>query len=456
MLAQVDDDPRWIRIAQRKGDRLLELAVEKAGYRYFRTYEFRPGEGVPPDASEPMENLDGGLPGSGKPVLSMAHWMGAVGHGAGLLYRLTGDEPALALSRGLARWALVRLFHNGGGAYKSDHFHISLYALMGVCEYGVAGGDVEVLERVDACYRWAREMGDSLTGFFPEAMPGSDWYLARKGNTVEICEVADMVFLALYLTRAGLGDYWDDIDRWVRNMYAQGQVRDAAFLDGVPEECFASEGVERTYPDDARILERSVGSFLGWMRANDGLNVAQTSNGPRLSGNAIMHCCTANGARTLYHVWHSIVELHGDEVRVNLLLNCASAWVDVDSYLPAEGKVVVHVKDARRIALRIPEWCNPHAVLVAVNGKERRVHAQGRYVRVGWLNPGDTVTTTLPVPERKVHRVLGEIPYTLTLRGADVTDIDPPGIALPLYRNQPNGEVLRRTRFVPEKRDIIW
>ena len=77
-------------------------------------------------------------------------------------------------------------------------------------------------------------------------------------------------------------------------------------------------------------------------------------------------------------------------------------------------------------------------------------------MRVGWLRRGDTVTTTLPVPERKVHRVLGEMPYTLTLRGANVTAIDPPGIALPLYRDQPDGDLVRRTRFVSEKRDIIW
>ena len=63
-------------------------------------------------------------------------------------------------------------------------------------------------------------------------MPGCEEYLRwPQGNSVEICEVADMVFLALYLTRAGIGDYWDDVDRWVRNVYAEGQMLDADFLE---------------------------------------------------------------------------------------------------------------------------------------------------------------------------------------------------------------------------------
>ncbi|MBC8427737.1 glycoside hydrolase family 127 protein [bacterium] len=462
MLAQVDNDPRWVEIGKRKIARLLNLTREKEGFRFLWKCRFRPGETVPLNADEPNGKFNDDSLARGNPVFSMIYTVGALGHGSGLFYRVTGYEPALELSRGLAQWALARMFKNEDGRYTFHHFHHGLYALMAVCEYGYAVNDREVLERVDACYRWAREMGEPLIGFYAEAMPGSDGYLNRQGNTVEICEVADIVFLALYLTRAGLGDYWDDVDRWVRNIYSEGQMRDSEFLNHIPDSYFTTEPNQRRHPDTRDISQRSVGSFLGWMRANDGLNVAKTEQGPKLSDHSIMHCCTANGARTLYYVWDSIVTRSSgdlcppDEVRVNLLLNRASPWLDVLSYLPVEGKVVLHIKDAPKVAVRMPEWCNPGDVQVSVGSESRKPLIEGRFVRVAWLNEGDQVTLKFPVPKRVVHRVIGEIPYKLVLRGSNVISIDPKGVALPLYEKQPTGKDIRKTRFIPQVKQLIW
>ena len=33
-----------------------------------------------------------------------------------------------------------------------------------------------------------------------------------------------MIGLAIRFSKAGIGDYWDDADRWIRNMLAQGQL----------------------------------------------------------------------------------------------------------------------------------------------------------------------------------------------------------------------------------------
>jgi hypothetical protein len=265
-----------------------------------------------------------------------------------------------------------------------------------------------------------------------------------------------MVFLALYLTRAGIGDYWDDVDRWVRNVYAEGQMLDTRFLDRIPESYFVSEPSARPHQDARDIARRSVGSFWGWMRANDGLDVMQTDKGPKLAPQAIMHCCTANGARTLFYVWDAIVAKQADEVRVNLLLNRASPWLDVDSYLPVEGKVVLHIKEAPTVAVRMPEWSQPRDVQVTVGGEPRRALAEGHWLRIGWHKPGDKVTLTFPVPERTLHRVIGEMPYKLTLRGSNVVSIDPRGVACPLYENLPTGNLVHKARFVPDIRGIVW
>ena len=55
--------------------------------------------------------------------------------------------------------------------------------------------------------------------------------------------------------------------------------------------------------------------------------------------------------------------------QVNLLLNRASPWLDVDSCLPYEGKVVIRNKTAKRLYVRIPLWVNKREVQCHVKGR---------------------------------------------------------------------------------------
>ena len=458
MLSQIDDDPVWLETAKRKVDRMLELSTVREDFRFYWRGRFMPGASPPADAAEPREPLPDGSLGdkSAETGLSLIYSVGSMGHGSALLYRLTGYEPALELARGLARWALARVFKHEDGHYDFYHFHHGLYALIAVCEYGIAANDREVLQRVDSCYRWAREMGDPLIGFYAEVMPGSDIYLERRGNTVEICEVADMVVLALALTRAGLGDYMDDVDRWVRNLYSEGQLLDADYANHIPDSCFVDEVRPRSYPDTDRVHERSVGSFLGWMRANDGLDLEQTAEGPKLTHHAVMHCCTANGARTFYYVWDSIVQRGEDgSTTVNLLLNRASPWLDVASWLPVDGRVQLRIKDAPQVSVRLPEWVDLAQVSASVNGDATQPGLEGRLAQLEGLAPGDVVELRFPVPERRLHRVIGEIPFRLTLRGANVVAIEPRGIGYPLFERPASGAVEEREVFVPAH-SLAW
>ncbi len=311
---------------------------------------------------------------------------------------------------------------------------------------------------MDACYRWAREMGDPLTGFYPECMPGSDCYLKRGGdNTVEICEVADMVVLALKLTQAGLGDYWDDVDRWTRNMLSEGQFCRERVLESVPGSYFNAEPQqEDPYAVRENVRERSVGSFFGWMRANDGIRVDSTPDGKRMSPKNIMHCCTGNGSRTLYYIWDSIVTEEGKDVRVNLLLNRASSWLDVESYLPVDGKVVLRIKEGCDVRVRLPEWTDPGSWAVSVQGRTLKVRAEGPWLALTGLESGEEVTLSFPLPTRVVHKVLGGYPYKLTLRGSNVIAIDPPGSAYPLYQDPGTGRLVKKSRFTSRIRDLVW
>jgi hypothetical protein len=457
-LVQVDPNPQWVAMGSKKVDRLLALSRQKEDFRFFWKGRFRPGEQVPTDADEPSVPNSHGSLADYDPLFSKVYSIGALGHGAGLFYRVTGYEPALELSRGLAHWGLKRIFNQPGGRYDFWHFHHGLYSLMAVWEYALAAGDRAVMEQVNASYRWARQMGDASIGFFTELFPDQrSWqYINWTGKTVEICELADIIWLALNLTRAGVDDYWDDVDRWVRNVFAEGQLCSLEDFKHIPESYFNSNPPVRPHQDSTRILDRSLGSFLGWIRANDGLKVAMTDQGKKLANVAIQHCCTANGARNLYHVWDSIITREGSLLKVNLLLNRASVELDVASFLPALGAVELAIKNAPRVAVRIPEGCKPEEMQVTVSGDNRNAVSQGRYLLLEGLRPGDLVRITFPLVERSVTRVIGDLPFTLKFRGANLVDIDPHGEALPLYVRLPEGKLVEKERFLAGVRPLIW
>jgi len=271
--------------------------------------------------------------------------------------------------------------------------------------------------------------------------------------------VADMIAVAVMLSRAGVADCWDDADRWTRNHFAECQMRSADWVTRFqhgswPRKADADETTDH-------VPQRNVGAFFGWPAANDGCP----------TGSGHMHCCTGNAARTLYYVWESILEHDAGRLRVNLLLNRASRWADVDSYLPCAGQVDVKVKQPlAEVSLRVPEWVPSGSPQVrALRGKTAVEPAwRGRYVSLGPARPGETLSLTFPLLERTIARriygapvetVMGGVVYqSLTFRGNDVVDIDPPGKNYAFYRRSYyRGEPRWRkvTRFVTDE-TIAW
>ena len=142
--------------------------------------------------------------------------------------------------------------------------------------------------------------------------------------------------------------------------------------------------------------------------------------------------------------------------KVNFLLNRASQWLDVDSFLPVEGKVVLHIKDASRVAIRMPQWCDAEEVDVTINDKAIRPVIQGQYVHLSLLKSHDEVVLTFPVETKSIYRIIGDKSYLLTVRGSNIIDIHPKGVAYPLYVNQPTGNLVKKTRYVAQKRPAVW
>lgn len=464
-----DGNPVWKDIIETMVDRLAELAIYRSDYCFYPVGFFEPHAKIDPDYdASPADNIVDF--GGARLVEAFSRY-----------YRVTGYEAAIGLAEKLAtavRYHSVifdkdglfinrRAYTQEGQAAAPEvpvdeidyggHFHSHTIALLNLLEYAIAVKDQEMLAFVRKSYEWAREQGSNLTGYFPTVIhphteaPGlpysgirSPWY-----DEFEICELADMIAVALKLIEAGAGDYYDDVERWTRNYFAEGQLTRIDWIDTRPRYM----DTRPIFPNETsdRVGERTLGGFGGWLDGSDWAT--------RMG---LMHCCTGNAVRTLYYIWEYMVTYDDDVLRVNLLLNHATPRADVYSYSPYEGRLDLKIKRAcGKILIHVPEWIeqDSDALNVCVNDETRSLPWEGRYVNAGQGNPGDTVVMTYPLPGYMIKEQMGDGIYTLTLKGNTVIDISPPGRHCPLYQRahyRDNRTRWRKIeRFVSEAR-VRW
>ena len=257
-----------------------------------------------------------------------------------------------------------------------------------------------------------------------------------------------MVVLALKLSQAGAGDYWDDADRWTRNQFAEAQLLSGDWTDEMVKNLPVTQA--GSYETTERVSERIVGCFASQAAVNDWYG--RPPEGTQA-------CCNGNGMRTIYYIWENILSCKDGELRVNLLLNRASSCADVDSYIPYEGRVDMKVKKACQLSVRIPEWVKPEQTECQVNGSKRMLSWDGRYAVVRGIAPKDMVTLTFPIFERTdVVNIEGQ-DYALIRKGNDVVHIDPPGKHYPYYQREKyreNEVQWKKTRRFVSDKPIEW
>jgi len=320
------------------------------------------------------------------------------------------------------------------------HFHHNGNAMAALSEYALATRDQEFADFVQKGYECGRSVGWPLVGFFPEYI--EDWPDHRPYIDCETCCTVDMIMMAINLSKLGQGDYWDDVDRYVRNQLIEMQMKNGDWINQIAAK----------YPDTPvgsgedgdNIAERVIGSFTGWATANDYLPVEDE--------NFISACCTGNGSRAIFYIWDNMLEFVDERLSIHLLLNRASPWADVNSYVPYEGRIDVMMKTACNVEIRIPEWVKYEEVSCFVNSMPREIVIQERYVQVGSTESGNLVTLTFPISERTVNTTIGGVSYTLIIKGNDVVSIDPPGNWQPFYQRAHYRDKVRWVkceRFVP-------
>src|SRR5439155_623328 len=160
------------------------------------------------------------------------------------------------------------------------------------------------------------------------------------------------------LAKVGHDDCWDDVDRWVRNQLAENQLTQIAWMtDGhldysrskMPADFFQSRQCTTDH-----VAERTLGGFAGWPAVNDWVSAEDWWGGNKQNIlYTIMNCCTASGSRAIFAVWRDMLSYDAGRLKVNLLLNRASKWADIASYIPYTGRVEIKIKERRDLNVRV-------------------------------------------------------------------------------------------------------
>jgi hypothetical protein len=382
---------------------------------------------------------------------------------------LIGNNSYLDTAEGLVRFGLQARYWSPEAGPKAvvsaehgqftGHTHSYTQFLMGLLCYANARNDSRLKEFVRSSYEYIRNFG-----------------LARLGNFGEGCTTGDMTYLALKLSDCGIGDYWDDADRYVRNHLSELQITDSAILRRVTDLMPHKRGRYDTVkgPLDLlaetaeHVVERSAGIFLS------------DSTHPTLIPEHSMMltvCCTGNCTPAMYCAWESIVRCVKGAAQINLLLNRASPWLDVDSYLPYEGKLVIHNKTARKLSVRIPDWVDVPSVRCLINKRTAMPVQVGRYLVFESIPTRAEITLTFPIiattetysmawkqsdfwqectDPGSSWKGAGEAQqYVCRFRGNTLIDVTPrdEGLGYPLYRREhmqrTNAPMRSVERYIP-------
>jgi hypothetical protein len=402
-------------------------------------------------------------------------------YGAAHWYEQSGSAVALDLATKLANYCLLPRFWGGvpdpAGSREGlaghiaprqpdppftcgpelghwyTHFHARAIALRGLLAYAQATANERVLEFVRRAFEFTLSQG----------IPRIGWVNCYPGalNQVEGCALGDLVGLGVRLSDAGLGDYWDDVDAVVRNHLAEQQLTRADLLESIvaqfrdQPDLTGQEDMPGKFCFD-QVIARSLGTFAG------------TSLPTSIPKPWVMQCCTGNATQGLYYAWEGTLREAGDHAVVNLLLNRAGRLVDVDSYLPYEGKVAIRNKRARRLAVRIPSWVDRRTLRTEVSGVPCQADWTGRYLSWHDLPADAVIALSFPVKETTATYTVNagspwEQPYTCVFRGSTLVDISPRDLSTtsyPLYQRSfmrqstaPRGQV---QRFVPDRVVHNW
>ena len=350
-------------------------------------------------------------------------------------HELTGNQDAFELCQFFTALIVQRsgVFNADGSfndalAYRSGHFHTRLGTLDALARFGVFTGDAALIAFVEKSYAWAVTQCTAF-GWTPGDMK-------EQAYEHETCSLVDLISTGITLAQSGYTKYWGVVERYIRNHLAESQLLDMDWVKETDDRSMNVPGLI-TYEN---IAKRTRGAFAGYSAPND---FCCNVNHGRGHTNDLQICCLGSGTRGLYMGWSNTVTEKNGNVSVNFLLNRGSKWLDVDSYLPHEGKLVLHIhRDIPRLQVRIPEWAGYAKVTFTREldgrtetgkGNEPSRWVNEHFLLLGAASAGETITIEFPLARRQtVETAIGQA-FVTEWQGDDGVGISPQGTSHPFY-----------------------
>ena len=327
-------------------------------------------------------------------------------------YELTRYRPALTYAAGLSRWAFYHdpTVTTDGVITKTGwegHLHAWMDTYSGIIRCARAGGNLDantVVARSRRLLEWVKQNYTSPFGWVADSV-GS--------KTCETDTITSFIRLALELIKEGHGEYWNDIERFVRNQLVENQFRNVRDLRIRNER--TAQGLE--------------GAFESYAHPNTLI---------ALKKGTIEGCCINGGDRGLFLAYQNAIHESPDGIRINLLWTGATSGVEVVSYASHEGRLDLRPTSQKPLLVRCPDWLPPGTVRVEGVSSASPVHVAGTdYLRIVDAKPRSRITLRFDQPEvQKECRVAG-VPYKIRWRGDTVTELKPAGKPYPIFARAP-------------------
>lgn len=319
-----------------------------------------------------------------------------------------------------------------GGFPFGPHSHATMHAIWGIADLGVVTGDRKYTEFARKIWDWMLTRGT-----------GTGWFPAGPDNCNETCCISDMMSIAALVARAGHSEYYDYVERYLRNYISNLQFIITPEFEAYYRQRNKKAGEEKI--TKALVdLRRIQGGVIG----GSGLNDYENKLLGGASGFEMFGCCAPEGMRAIHTAWINTIDhrpaspLGPQGIYVNMSFSRPSPWGEVVSFMPESGRLTVRVSVDGDFFLRPPHWAPRDQVRAFVGDKAVAVEWSDAYVHLQ-ANAGDELTITYPLIELD-HRVKGlwkhtapNLQMTFHWRGNMVMRADPPGGRTPLFTGRP-------------------
>jgi hypothetical protein len=342
-------------------------------------------------------------------------------------FELTGDPDALRYAEKLSHWAFYqdKTITEDGIITKTGwegHLHAWMDTYSGIIRCARAGGNLDmqqVLSRAHKLFDWIR---------LNETRP-CGWVADSVGSTTcETCTISSAIRLALELIREGHTEYWNDIERFIRNQLVQNQFDDLSGLS-IQDSATAKglRGAFESYAAPNTLIAEPDGTIEG--------------------------CCINGGIRCLFLAYQNAIHETDDEIRINLLFSHATEGIRVVSHFPHQELLELYPDCTKTIWLRCPDWLSLQDLRVATpNGIAYSADPATHSLRITGGRPGNRIVLTLPQRSETASYVIAGRQYNVQWKGDTVVTLNPPGRPYPLY--QASANVRRKT--LPEPSDQTY